>query len=102
MKITARWLLDLLRRGKRETPQEFLSLEETALQSEGSLYTEITELPPLYGQVLILYYYEGFSTLEIASILRLTRPTVSMRLKRGREMLKQRLQEVEDDENESL
>jgi len=52
--------------------------------------------------VLILYYYEGFSTLEIASILRLTRPTVSMRLKRGREMLKQRLQEVEDDENESL
>lgn len=101
MKITARCCYDLLRRGKRETPREFLP-EGTALQSEGSLYTEITELPPRYGQVLILYYYEGFSTLEIASILRLTRPTVSMRLKRGREMLKQRLQEVEDDENESL
>lgn len=41
-----------------------------------------------YGIVIYLYYFEGYGTREIASLLRLTESNVKARLKRGREKLK--------------
>lgn len=87
LRITARCCYDLLRRQKREAPVAMLP-ETPVLESSDDLYGELLRLPPVYGQVLILYYYEGFSTWEMASVLGLARTTVSMRLSRGRKMLK--------------
>ena len=42
-----------------------------------------------------LYYYEGYSTAEIAKILNITGSSVRMRLARGRRMLKDVLDEEE-------
>lgn len=57
---------------------------------------EVTELlhclPEKYSTVLYLYYYEEYSTKEIASILKRTESTVRTRLMRGRELIKKRIE----------
>lgn len=49
----------------------------------------ILKLSLHYRNVLYLYYYEGYSTKEIASILRKKEATIRTWLKRARENLKQ-------------
>lgn len=56
----------------------------------------LTRLPLPLMQVLNLYYYENYSTAEIADILGLSGATVRMRMTRGRKLLKQMLQEGEE------
>ena len=106
MKITARCCYDLLRRRKREilsaepiSPEVGVFIEPM----EDTLYARLSSLPDGQAQVLTLYYYEGFSTEEIARILGIPRTTVSMRMSRGRARLKAMLEEEEREasENES-
>lgn len=66
-----------------------------------TLFDKLQELPNGQAQVLLLYYYDGFSTAEIAAVLGLSRPGVSMRLKRGRERLREQLA-AEVNENETV
>ena len=97
MRITANCCYDLLRREKRE--RSFQPEETYALFSlpEDSLFEQVMELPMEFSQVLILYYYENFSTLEIAQALRIAPPTVRMRLTRGRRLLRRILEEADDE-----
>lgn len=97
MRITARCCYDLLRRRKRETPVCLLP-ETPVLQAADSLMDDIRALDPKYARPLILYYYEGMSAPEIASVLHLPRTAVSMRLSRGRKMLKECLKEASRDD----
>ena len=53
-------------------------------------------LPENYREAVHLFYHEGYSTKEIASILRRNESTVRSDLKRGREKLKIMLKEVYD------
>ena len=46
-----------------------------------------------YRIPILLFYYEGYSTKEIASILMLPEKTVSTRLFRARKLLKANLEE---------
>jgi len=62
------------------------------------LYQEILMLPEKYRAVLVLFYYEEFSTKEIAEILGLRQNAVTTRLSRARALLKQRLKGVWNDE----
>ena len=55
-------------------------------------------LPRLYQVPLLLHYYEGYSVEEIGSVLRLSASAVKMRLKRGREKLREALSEEEKPE----
>lgn len=66
---------------------------ETPEQSE--LYDAVMDLPQKYRVPIFLYYYEDYSTAEISKILGIPTPTVATRLRRGREQLKQKLQEAE-------
>ncbi len=50
-------------------------------------------LAPKYRVVIYLHYYEQYSTKEIASLLRISQTAVTTRLSRGREQLKNELQE---------
>ncbi len=53
-----------------------------------TLLQAVTDLPEIYRKTILLYYYNGFSTTEIAQILRCPQATVNVRLKRGRDMLR--------------
>ena len=66
---------------------------------QGELYETVMELPEKYRIVLYLFYYEEFSTKEIAEMLGVRQTAVTTRLVRGREQLKKRLKEAwQDDE----
>lgn len=60
------------------------------------LFYAVMDLPKKYRLPIYLYYYEGYSTQELADILKLPKGTVCVHLKRGREMLKNQLLEDDD------
>jgi len=96
MRITANCCYDLLRRIKREKQyqQEWADMEPLLVYTrEDSLYELISRLPEEMAQVLTLYYYENFSTTEIAQVLRISGVAVRVRLTRGRKRLRCMLEE---------
>lgn len=78
--------------------------EDVSEQSSGktgeksNLYYAVMELPPKYRIVVYLFYYEGYSTSEIAGIVNINETTVRTRLVRARRKLKEKLGEVWIDE----
>lgn len=58
------------------------------------LYNAIHKLPAKYRIVVHLFYYEGYSTKEIASTLHILDATVRSRLAYARKFLKQQLKEA--------
>ena len=58
-----------------------------------SILKKVMSLPEQYKDVILLYYYEEFSTVEIADILKIPEGTVRSRLYRGRQMLKNILED---------
>lgn len=61
--------------------------------AEQELLREVLSLPEKQRTVIHLYYYENCSVQEIAKLLGVTVSAVKMRLKRGRDALKNRLEE---------
>jgi RNA polymerase sigma-70 factor (ECF subfamily) len=55
------------------------------------LFDVLQKLPDKYKDVIILHYLEGYSVEEVAKMLGLSTSATKMRLKRGREFLKQEL-----------
>lgn len=60
------------------------------------VWEAVKELPVKYREVIHLFYYEGFSTGQIADILQQKECTVRSHLMRGREKLKRILKEEYD------
>ena len=71
-----------------------LSFED---DNDRDLFRAVMELEQKYRSVIFLYYYIGYSTAEIADILRIPVNTVSTRLSRARARLRTMLTEVEHD-----
>lgn len=73
-------------------------LEETLVAQEREdlsyVWEAVKALPVPYREAIHLFYYEGYSTAQIAQILDQKESTVRSRLKRGREKLKPLLEEV--------
>ena len=73
-------------------------LEETLVAQEREdlsyVWEAVKALPVPYREAIHLFYYEGYSTAQIAQILGWKEATVRSRLKRGREKLKPLLEEV--------
>ena len=80
----------------RETDE----LEETLVSEEREdlsfVWEAVKSLPEKYREVIHLYYQEGYSSKEIASILNRKESSVRTDLKRGREKLKEILKEAYD------
>ena len=55
------------------------------------LYQAVQALKPKYREVILLHYYQGLRVGEIAAILRAPQSTVSIRLRRARQMLNRML-----------
>lgn len=97
MRMTANSCYDLLRKQKREREWLTEQSRKILLESpqEETLLDVISRLPSGIAQVLTLYYYENFTTAEIAHILGVPGATVRMRLSRGRKQLAKMVQEGE-------
>lgn len=63
-------------------------------QEHSELFYAVMELPEKYRTAIYLYYYEDYSTDEIAQITGTPAATVRTRLRRGRELLRVGLEEV--------
>lgn len=86
------------RRNKRDLQDyENFSFET---EKDQNLFETVSKLPAKYRVVLQLFYYEDYSIEEISNILQISTSNVKKRLSRARKMLKERLLEEWDDENE--
>lgn len=73
--------------------------EELAAEEREDLsfvWEAVRSLPVQYREVIHLFYYEGYSTAEIAQMLGRKEATVRSDLRRGRERLKEILKEAYD------
>ncbi len=57
------------------------------------LFRAVMALPYKYRVSIYLHYYEGYTTQEIGDLLALPKNTICTRLRRGRELLKNQLEE---------
>ncbi len=84
------WLRSLSRR--RWVPLESV-LEEGSIPDETSreVLEAVLQLPERYREVIYLFYYEGYSAVEIAGILGKKENTIYTWLSRAKEILRQKL-----------
>ena len=95
MKVTANLCRDRLRARKRQA-EEPLSEQLPGMNPEHSEVLEaVLQLPVKERTVVYLYYFEGYSTMEIAAIRGCSRSAVSKWLAQARVHLKSRLEGFE-------
>lgn len=94
IRTTANTCKDLLKSHWRRTTvaMEAASHIPAPELEEGSLSAAVNLLPPKYRAVIYLYYYEGYSSKEIARLLGRNPATVATQLRRGRTQLKDLLE----------
>ena len=79
---------------RRSRPlEDCAALLEEAAPEESGVFQAVMNLPQKYRMPLYLYYYEGYAVREVASLCGLKESTVSTRLQRARQKLKQMLEE---------
>lgn len=76
---------------RRNVPPE--EAADTEAETVPPLLSAVRSLPGKYGAIIHLHYYEGYTIREISKLLKLPAATVGTRLARGRERLKQLLEE---------
>ncbi len=70
-------------------------LEVAITDKDNEIIETITSLPKKYKQVIYMFYYEGYKTKEISTILNINESTIRSHLQKGRNMLKEKLGSVE-------
>lgn len=99
MTMTANKCKDLLRSSARKTSVDLESNEWQLEYYDGfsernkEVFDELMRLDPTYRSPLYLHYYEGYSYKEVSRILKISESAVAMRIKRGKDQLKIRLEE---------
>jgi RNA polymerase sigma-70 factor (ECF subfamily) len=78
-----------------ELTPELLEAYPAQSQNQGELLETVMSLPVKYRVVVHLFYYEGFSTKEIAGITKQREGTVRQQLTRARELLKKYIESEE-------
>ena len=71
---------------------EISELEDYGIEEEGGeVLNSIFALPEKFRAVFVLHYLEQMSVTDVAKSLGLSQSAVKMRLSRGRELLKEKL-----------
>lgn len=83
---------------KKESLEDYAKTLIWCDPEESEVFLAVMSLPAKYRQVMHLYYYENYSTAEIAAFLGISSTAVSTRLLRGRKKMKEKLMEVWNDE----
>lgn len=94
-KVTANECKSLFRKPWRrvEDIEEYASTLAMPTEEHKGLFVSIMRLPERYRVPLVLYYYGGLSTDEVAMVLSLKPPAVRTRLARARAKLKTIIEE---------
>lgn len=98
MKIAVNVCRDYRRTGWFRHVEKRASLEELPLRDQAEegrdreLTMDIMALPVKYKQIVVLYFYQGFTLREAAEALGLSAATAHRRLKKAEEMLKASLE----------
>lgn len=76
-----------------------IHIEDALLKKEKEtiVIQEILKLPLKYKEVLLLYYYQDLLTSDIAKILNIPESSVRTRLRRAREIIKEKLKIILED-----
>ncbi|MEG2322229.1 MAG: sigma-70 family RNA polymerase sigma factor [Bacilli bacterium] len=61
---------------------------EVTSKEEQNILEDVLKLPFKYKKIIYLYYYEGYSTVEIAKLLNTCESTIRSQLHYGRQLLK--------------
>ena len=91
LKVTANLCKSALRAKKRHPTVELLDVYPAPEGDTRELVEAVLELPANQRAAVHLFYYEGYSTQEIAKILGQRPGTVRSHLSRARETLRQKL-----------
>ena len=82
---------------KRVEPiEDYASTLSFTSPEHSELFYAVMDLPKKYRVPIFLHYYEDYSCEEISSFLGIANATVRTQLRRGREMLKTKIQEGEN------
>ena len=82
---------------RRVTPEMLPEAAVPFEEKDDELTRAVIRLPIRLREVILLYYYQGLKVNEIAEALGVSQPSVSGRLKRGQEKLKDILEGREND-----
>lgn len=67
------------------------------LTESSALAESVNKLPPVFKEVVLLFYYQGYSISDIAEMLNISEGTVSSRLSRARKRLENEMKGTDDD-----
>ena len=95
LKVAANESRSMLRR-RRHLVQETIPEIPFAEPQDSLLFELVQALEFKYRAVVYLFYYEGYSTAQIGTILKMKEATVRSSLSRGRGKLREILKEVYD------
>ena len=99
MTMTANKCKDLLRSSARHNNVDIESCELQLQYSDlvegdhNDIFDELMKLEEAYRLPIYLFYYSGYSYKEIATILKLSESAVAMRIQRGKEKIRFKLEE---------
>lgn len=79
----------LSRNGRIQLVDDITVFGEAVEENQNDIWGCVMELGEEHRQIIILFYYDGFSTKEIARILKVPEGTVKSRLSRARQNLKE-------------
>ncbi len=85
--LKSNWLKKVIFYDLEDIHNSSNNVEEEINKKE--LFNQVLMLPDKYKEVILLYYYQGFSIAEIADILDTTTGTVGSLLSRARALLKE-------------
>lgn len=99
IKTTVNQCKDFLKSSRRKVLplNDEILVEEPFDERKLDVRNKLLKLDAKYKTVLFLYYYEDYTVEMIAATLSLSKSNVKMRLKRGRELLKNELEEYSND-----
>lgn len=66
-----------------------------------ALAESVNALPAIFKEIVLLFYYQGYSISEISEMLEISEGTVSSRLSRARKRLENAMKGVDDDHEEA-
>lgn len=95
MRVTINLSKDLLKSRWRKGREELSEAYPCQTKEEYAVQECISRLDPMYRGIIHLFYYEGYSVKEIASICCISQTAVTTRLSRARKQLKAMLTDEE-------
>ncbi|MBP5654186.1 MAG: RNA polymerase sigma factor [Clostridiales bacterium] len=78
-----------------ESAEWKLTYSDRLSENDKILFEELMKLEKIYYVPIYLHYFAGYSYKEIARILKLSESAVAMRISRGKEQMRIRLEEQE-------